>query len=138
MHDVLEHIEDDRAALARLHRLLVEDGHLVLSVPALPSLFGFHDEQLGHYRRYTRRSLRSVLSAAFDVQRMRYFGLGFLPITAYYSRFRRRPYPIGSVGSGVVSRAFRGLCALEARVPSPLGTSLVCLARPRLIGRRAA
>lgn len=135
MHDVLEHIEDDRAAVERLRELLADDGRVVLSVPALRSLFGFHDEQLGHYRRYTRRSLRGVLSGAFDIERMRYFGLGFLPITAYYSRFRRRPYPIGAAGGGAVSRAFRAVCAFESRVPAPLGTSLVCLAWPRPASR---
>lgn len=131
MHDVLEHIEDDSAAVTRLGRLLVDDGRLVLSVPALPSLFGFHDEQLGHYRRYTRRSLRRVISKAFDIERLRSFGFSLVPVTAYYSRLRRRPYPTGSAGSGLLSRAFNGLCSIEAHVPTPLGTSLVCLARPR-------
>ena len=54
MHDVLEHIEDETATVARIETLLKPDGVLVMSVPALPSLFGYHDEQLGHYRRYTR------------------------------------------------------------------------------------
>jgi 2-polyprenyl-3-methyl-5-hydroxy-6-metoxy-1,4-benzoquinol methylase len=137
MHDVLEHIGDDKGAVARLRELIVDDGRLILSVPALPALFGFHDEQLGHHRRYTRRSLRSILSPAFDVRQIRYFGLGFVPVTAYYSRVRRRPYPMPAE-SGAVSRAFRALCALEGRVPVPLGTSLVCLARPRQMGERAA
>jgi 2-polyprenyl-3-methyl-5-hydroxy-6-metoxy-1,4-benzoquinol methylase len=136
MHDVLEHIEDDAAVIERLRRLLVADGLLVISVPALPSLFGFHDEQLGHYRRYTRRSLRRVIAEKFEVIRVRYYGFAFIPITAYYSRFKRRPYPTSSATSGVTSAAFRALCAVEARVPSPLGTSLICLARPRGSGER--
>jgi SAM-dependent methyltransferase len=134
MHDVLEHIDDDDAAVKRLHALLVEGGRLVLSVPAMPSLYGYHDEQLGHYRRYTRGSLRRVVSRAFDVERLRSFGLSLVPITAYYSRLRRRPYPTGSAESGVLSRAFSGLCSLESHVPTPVGTSLVCLARPRRHG----
>jgi SAM-dependent methyltransferase len=138
MHDVLEHIADDRAAVARLWRLMVEDGRLVLSVPALPSLFGFHDEQLGHHRRYTRRALQAVLASAFSIERLRYFGFSLVPITAYYSRLRRRPYPTGSAESGLLSRAFGSLCSLEARIPTPLGTSLVCLARPRRDVSRAA
>jgi 2-polyprenyl-3-methyl-5-hydroxy-6-metoxy-1,4-benzoquinol methylase len=131
MHDVLEHIADDQAAVVRLRRLIVDDGRLVLSVPAMPSLFGYHDEQLGHYRRYTRHALQAVLAPAFVIERLRYFGFTLVPVTGYYSRIRRRPYPTGSAESGVLSRGFRGLCSLEARVPTPLGTSLVCLARPR-------
>jgi 2-polyprenyl-3-methyl-5-hydroxy-6-metoxy-1,4-benzoquinol methylase len=137
MHDVLEHIEDDRAVVERLRRLLVDDGVLVISVPALPSLFGFHDEELGHHRRYTRSSLRRVLAGEFEIIRLRYYGLTFIPITAYYSRFRRRPYPTSSTESGMTSAAFRALCAVEGRVPTPLGTSLICLARPRASGNRA-
>jgi 2-polyprenyl-3-methyl-5-hydroxy-6-metoxy-1,4-benzoquinol methylase len=135
MHDVLEHIDDDRAAVERLRRLIVDDGRLVLSVPAMPSLFGYHDEQLGHYRRYTRRTLEAALVPAFEIDRLRYFGLTFVPITAYYSRLRQRPYPTASGETGLLGRAFRSLCSLEARVPAPLGTSLVSLARPRTAGR---
>jgi 2-polyprenyl-3-methyl-5-hydroxy-6-metoxy-1,4-benzoquinol methylase len=137
MHDVLEHIEDDASVVERLRTLLVPDGRLVISVPALSSLFGFHDEQLGHYRRYTRRSLRHVLAGQFDIIRLRYFGFSFIPITAYYSRLRRRPYPTSSAASGVTSAPFRALCAVEARVPTPVGTSLICLARPRSPDTRA-
>jgi len=135
MHDVLEHIEDDASVVERLRRLLVSDGSLVISVPALPSLFGFHDEELGHYRRYTRRSLRSVLIDQFDIIRLRYFGFTLIPITAYYSRLRRRPYPTSPTASGVTSAAFRALCVVEERAPMPLGTSLICLARPRTSGK---
>jgi SAM-dependent methyltransferase len=137
MHDVLEHIEDDASVVRRLRTLLATHGRLVISVPALPSLFGFHDDQLGHYRRYTRRSLQRVLRDHFDILRLRYFGFAFIPVTAYYSRLRRRPYPVGSAASGVTSAAVRALCAVEARVPTPLGTSLICLARPRSAGSRA-
>ena len=135
MHDVLEHIDDDPAAVERVRRLLVLDGRLVLSVPAMPSLFGYHDEELGHRRRYTRRSLEAVLASAFVIERLRYFGFTFVPITAYYSRVRRRPYPTGTAESGALGGAFTRLCSLEARVPAPLGTSLLCLARPRTSGR---
>jgi 2-polyprenyl-3-methyl-5-hydroxy-6-metoxy-1,4-benzoquinol methylase len=134
MHDVLEHIEHDTEAVERLRELLVPDGVLVLSVPALPSLFGFHDEQLGHYRRYTRRLLRRTLKGQFDILHLRYYGLAFLPVTAYYSRLRRRPYPASASESGLMSAAFRAVCSVEARVPTPIGTSLIALARPRHSG----
>ena len=136
MHDVLEHIEDDASVVERLRRLLVSDGRLVISVPALPSLFGFHDEQLGHHRRYTRRSFRRTLTDRFDIIRLRYFGFTFIPVTAYYSRLRRRPYPTSPTASGATGTAFRALCTAEERIPMPLGTSLMCLARPRTSGPR--
>jgi 2-polyprenyl-3-methyl-5-hydroxy-6-metoxy-1,4-benzoquinol methylase len=53
LHDVLEHIDSENAAIERIFELLTDDGILVISVPALDGLFGFHDEQLGHFRRYS-------------------------------------------------------------------------------------
>lgn len=134
MHDVLEHISDDAMALSHLRRLLRDDGLLVISVPALPCLFGYHDEQLGHYRRYTRRSLVARLQVHFTVDACRSYGMMFIPITWLVSRRLRRPYPTKSVGSGFfVGGIVRLLCWLESVVPTPIGTSLVIRARPRPI-----
>jgi SAM-dependent methyltransferase len=132
MHDVLEHIQDDRPAVNQLARLVAPNGRLVLSVPALQALFGLHDELLGHFRRYDRKSLADVLVPRFSIDRMRYFGLTFIPITAWYSRWRRKPYPTSAAGgTSVVGRAFDLACRAEGRVAVPLGTSLVVEARPR-------
>jgi 2-polyprenyl-3-methyl-5-hydroxy-6-metoxy-1,4-benzoquinol methylase len=131
MHDVLEHIEDDGAAVEQLRALLAPGGTLILSVPALPALFGYHDEQLGHHRRYTRTSLRNVLESQFVITNLRYFGFTFIPVTAWFSKVKRRPYPTGTVGEhGFVGRAFELACRAEARVAAPLGTSLICEAHP--------
>jgi SAM-dependent methyltransferase len=132
MHDVLEHLPDDAPAVDRLHDLLRPGGVLILSVPAMPSLFGYHDEQLGHYRRYTKTRLRAVIERRFDVQRLHAFGLGFVPVAFYYSRWRRKPYPVTVAGGRhVVGHAVRFACSLEGRIPPPVGTSLLCLAVPR-------
>jgi SAM-dependent methyltransferase len=58
--DVLEHIEDDRGELARAERLLRPGGYLAVVSPAYPYLFTEFDRAIGHYRRYTRRSLAAV------------------------------------------------------------------------------
>jgi SAM-dependent methyltransferase len=67
MLDVLEHIEDDSAFLQ--HEVvprLKPDSHLVISVPAHPSLFSSHDTFLGHFRRYTRNQLLNVSKKFFN------------------------------------------------------------------------
>lgn len=128
MHDVLEHIEDEAGAVAHLRRLSRNGAVLVISVPALPALFGYHDEQLGHFRRYTRRSLHRALEPTFAVKRMRYFGFSFIPLALLFSRILRRPYPVaaGEEQPGLVSRLADAACAAEARIRVPIGTSIVC------------
>jgi SAM-dependent methyltransferase len=62
--EVLEHIEDDMAALEQWLPLVRPGGHLLLSVPADPHRFGPHDALVGHYRRYTGDGLRRLLEDA--------------------------------------------------------------------------
>ncbi|MGD1067922.1 MAG: methyltransferase domain-containing protein, partial [Vulcanimicrobiaceae bacterium] len=122
MHDVLEHIEDDEAAVSQLRGLVADGGTVVLSVPALMSLFGRHDEELGHFRRYTARSLRRVLEPRFHIAHLQWYGMASIPIAWYFSRWRRMPYPLGAARSPL-GAAYGAVCALEARVPEPIGTS---------------
>jgi SAM-dependent methyltransferase len=58
--DVLEHIQDDRAELAQAADVMQEGGHLIVLAPAHQWLFSAFDESIGHFRRYTRRTLREV------------------------------------------------------------------------------
>jgi SAM-dependent methyltransferase len=58
---VLEHIEKDREALNKVHELLLPNGKVLIEVPALPFLFSVHDEMLGHFRRYTKSMLKSMV-----------------------------------------------------------------------------
>ena len=67
MFDVLEHIEDDGAALRGVHRLLEPGGHLFVTVPAWQMLFSSEDTDAGHYRRYSPAGLRTTLERSrFD------------------------------------------------------------------------
>jgi SAM-dependent methyltransferase len=79
--EVLEHIEDDAAALAEWLPLVRPGGHLLLSVPADPERFGPSDVLVGHYRRYTAAQLgdRLVEAGAVDVSVVHYgWPLGYL------------------------------------------------------------
>lgn len=73
MVNVLEHIEDDLAAARGLYDVLMPGGTLMIFVPALPSLYSKLDEIHGHYRRYTKSSLRGCIGAAgFQIERLHY------------------------------------------------------------------
>jgi SAM-dependent methyltransferase len=60
--DVLEHIEDDVAALGSWVGWIKKGGHILLSVPAHTSRFGAGDVWAGHYRRYDRNSLLQLVT----------------------------------------------------------------------------
>jgi SAM-dependent methyltransferase len=66
--NLLEHIADDRSALAELHRVLRPDGIAVLVVPRGARLHDYYDRYLHHERRYRYRELATkARSAGFQV-----------------------------------------------------------------------
>jgi SAM-dependent methyltransferase len=96
--EVLEHIEDDRRALAEVARVLRQEGVLALSVPANPRLYGPSDVWAGHVRRYTRPELLDACAAAGLTVR-RCVGWGFPMSRLYhrhvYERYLNRRGPAG-------------------------------------------
>jgi len=62
--DVVEHVEDDVAALAALARCLKPGGTLLVTVPAFPFLWSSHDVTNHHHRRYTQATLRTAIQRA--------------------------------------------------------------------------
>jgi SAM-dependent methyltransferase len=71
--NVLEHIEDDDAALLHLWASLKTGGRLILWVPAFQALYSEFDRKVGHFRRYQQEGLRAQLSrAGFTVVEIRY------------------------------------------------------------------
>jgi 2-polyprenyl-3-methyl-5-hydroxy-6-metoxy-1,4-benzoquinol methylase len=129
--DVLEHIEDDRTAFERMTALVRPGGLILVTVPAGQWLFGYHDEQLGHYRRYNKRAVRRLVSDTCTVKKLRYFGGTLIPVCLAYSKWLRKPYPVAKVGGGtsLVSRTLNALLAAERRVPLPVGTSVLLCAQ---------
>jgi SAM-dependent methyltransferase len=80
--DIVEHIEDDRKTLRELYRVLVPGGHVMVAVPAFPSLWGLQDVVAHHKRRYKMDNLiEKMRSSGFSIRRSFYFNyLLFLPI----------------------------------------------------------
>lgn len=126
--NVLEHIEDDRGALARLRGLLSPEGRLVLLVPAHQFLFGAMDEAIGHWRRYEKEGLESLLeSSGFSIEQLFFVNALSTPGWFLNGRLLRR----GSV-PGVQARLADRLVPLfrlERRLNLPMGLSLIALAR---------
>jgi SAM-dependent methyltransferase len=79
--DVIEHLEDDVAALREFRRTVAPGGALLITVPAYQWLWSGHDEVNHHHRRYTRRSLQRVAEqAGWKQVRTTYFNSLLLPV----------------------------------------------------------
>ena len=78
--DVLEHLPEEGPALGELFRVLRPGGLALISVPALQSLWGWHDEQAHHYRRYRLSRIRSLVEGAgFEILEAHYFNFLLAP-----------------------------------------------------------
>jgi SAM-dependent methyltransferase len=92
--DVVEHLEDDFAALRELRRVVVPGGSLLVTVPAYQWLWSGHDEVNHHQRRYTGRSLRRVAEqAGWRQVRSTHFNSLLLPVAVLLrvlDRFSRK------------------------------------------------
>lgn len=72
--NVIEHIQDDAQAIAYCTALLKPGGHLIILVPAFQALYNLFDKELGHYVRYTDRSMgRLFEKAGLEVINQQYF-----------------------------------------------------------------
>ncbi len=94
--EVLEHIEDDRAAVDQWMAWTSTGGHLLLSVPAFASRMGHWDHRVGHHRRYDPDALRALLADAglVDIDlRLIGFPLGYVLEAARNAIARVRPDP---------------------------------------------
>jgi len=142
--DVLEHIDDDRATLNAVNRLLAPAGRLLITVPAFPFLWGAHDVAHHHQRRYRARGLRQLLeTTGYEIVTLSYCNTWLFPIAATV-RLLRRCFPGGEAGGNAgaelslppapVNTLLARVFASERhwlRMGLPLGVSLVVLAKKR-------
>lgn len=127
--NVIEHIEDDRAALANMWRILSPGGTLVLLVPNYPALYGSMDAADLHFRRYDRDSLRElVIDAGFRLEKM--FCLNFPGIFWWFvsGKLLRRPTN-GESEAGLINRVMPVVRIIDRLVGNRAGLSLVAVAR---------
>lgn len=125
--NVLEHIEQDRAALAHVERILKPNGIAVIEVPAGERLYDIYDQTFLHCRRYSMVGLLDkVTSAGLQVLEKSHLGC-FLypPFWAIKRRNRRYLKRSPKAQKEIVSRAIvtgrsnlllHGVMRLEARL----------------------
>ncbi len=126
--NVLEHIEDDVAALRAVVDSLVPGGELAVLVPAHPFLFGRLDARFGHFRRYTRDRLRRlILEAGAELTDLRSFNL--LGVPGWWIAGRSEVLDINEGSLKAYEAIVRWWRPVEEKLRPPLGLSLVARAR---------
>jgi SAM-dependent methyltransferase len=136
--DVVEHIEDDVAALAAMKSLLKPGGKILIAVPAHQWLWSAHDVVNHHHRRYSKATLRAAITAAgLKPARLSYFNSLLFPLAAaarIAGRMTGRDDSDDSPPAKPLNMLFEKVFGLErylvGRVPMTPGVSIVTLASP--------
>lgn len=78
--DVLEHIEDDEKEILKALKSLRKDGNLILNVPAYKFLYSDFDNDVGHYRRYSKKDFLIIAEKLkLNILSIKYYdSIGFL------------------------------------------------------------
>jgi hypothetical protein len=128
--NVLEHIEDDVAALARANDICEDNSFVFALVPAFPSLMSSFDKKIGHYRRYTKNTLR-VKATEAGLKNVR---VEYLNFVGWFGWFLLMRLGGGNPKDGLVLKLFDTyfvpiLAKVESLIKIPFGQSAVLTAR---------
>lgn len=135
--DVLCQVPNPACALDEFRRVLMPGGVLVLTMPAFPWMYSYHDRQVGNLRRYTRGGLADLLrGTGWRPLQLTYWNMLPFPLAV----LRRKVFPAREGESDVrlfspfVESAFDAAMRLEHRwiargYALPFGSSLLAVAR---------
>ena len=127
--NVLEHIAQDVDALDRMRRLTVPGGSVIVFVPALPCIYGCMDKAMGHYRRYTLRSLRKAfLAAGLEPRGGKYMNMLGVPAWWFQGKIRKRA-KLSAPATKAFDQLVPYLSAFERFLPTPFGQSVFLVGR---------
>jgi SAM-dependent methyltransferase len=140
--DVLEHLENPSQLLAEIHRILQTGGIFICSVPAYQWLYSDFDIAIGHFRRYSRKSINKLITSTGLETQSTISLFGYLVMPALI--LRRIPYLLGrrnayaqtAASSGgnsqmlhKLSPIFRIIGGLEKLFKTPFGLSIILISK---------
>jgi SAM-dependent methyltransferase len=137
--DVIEHIEDDAAALRSIAGKLKPGGHFVMTVPAHQWMWSAHDVVNHHKRRYSKGALRGLVAGSpLKLEKIGYFNSLLFPLAVAEraaSKLRGKqdadvtlpPAPLNAA----LEKVFGAERYLVGRLPLPVGLSLFAVASAR-------
>ena len=134
--DVIEHIDDDNAALAAIAAKLKPGGKFVMTVPAHAWMWSAHDVVNHHKRRYSKPGLKQLIEhSPLKLQRIGYFNSLLFPLAVaerLSSKARGKDNADVKLPSRTVNTTLERIFAAErhlvGRLPLPPGLSLFAVA----------
>lgn len=137
--DVLEHLDDDLAALNEWRRVLKPGGRIFVFAPAHRWLWSLQDDVSHHRRRYTLRSLRSVIDrSGLQLERLSYLSTFLLPVIFIGRQWLKVRLKFRDANTendlhpewsnGILRSIFESEIPILRRVDMPIGASLLCVA----------
>jgi SAM-dependent methyltransferase len=137
--DVIEHIDDDTAALAAIATKLKPGGKFIMTVPAHPWMWTAHDVANHHKRRYSKAALRKLVEGSpMRLDKIGYFNSLLFPLAVTQraaSKLRGKDNGDVSLPAAPLNRSLEAVFASErylvGRLPLPPGLSLFAVASAR-------
>jgi SAM-dependent methyltransferase len=144
--DVIEHVDEDAAAVRELVRVTRPGGLLLITVPAFPGLWSEHDEINHHKRRYRAHEIRSLVTPSCEIRRFTYMNTFLFPIAWLVRTWQQARRAVAGpprhaprtdfvdyhpVVNALLTVIFTSETNLVGTVGLPFGLSLLCLARKR-------
>ena len=134
--DVIEHIDDDHAAVAAIASRLKPGGTYIATVPAHQWIWSAHDVVSHHKRRYSKRSFRALIDGSpLHLEKIGYLNSLLFPLALAQrltARMRRKDDAGLELPAGPINTALERIFAAErlliGRVPLPPGLSLFAIA----------
>ena len=134
--DVVEHIDDDVAALRAMAGCLKPGGKILITVPAHQWMWSAHDVVNHHHRRYSKKTLAAAIErAGLTHNGLRWFNSLLFPAAVaarIAGRLTGKDDSDDSPPAKPLNAAFEKIFALErhlvGRIPLPPGLSIITLA----------
>ncbi|WP_415060765.1 class I SAM-dependent methyltransferase [Flavobacterium sp.] len=127
--NVIEHIEDDKQAIANCKKLLKKGGNLIILVPAYQFLFNNFDKELEHFRRYTRKKIETVI-AENHLEIVNSFYFNFIGIIGWFvsgSILKKKTIPENQMGLfNLLVPVFRWA---DKIILNKIGLSVICVSK---------
>lgn len=144
--DVIEHVENHEQAIRELTRVCKKQGHILITVPALVSLWSEHDEINHHFRRYNLKEMNALLSKDLNINYSSYFNFYLFPFTYFFRKLsnlknhiipqKQSKSDFEKVNLGIASNIFYYLFKserlyLNKRIKLPFGVSIFAHAQKK-------